>query len=63
MGVFDFDTDHLSSVGHSCRYLRPVTGASRDTSEGISCSICRNWNGSQCTRREYDRMLSRLELD
>lgn len=65
MARFEYDDsdDHLSSVAQSCRYLNAGKTKGISTSEGITCSICSNWNGSSCTRRAFDNVLNELELD
>lgn len=61
---YDDSDDHLSSVAQSCRYLNTGTRSKGiGASEGISCSICSNWDGNACARRAFDNVLNELELD
>lgn len=66
MARFQYDDSHdnLSSVAQSCRYLSAATKAKGvNATDGITCSICSNWDGNSCTRRAFDNVLSELGLD
>lgn len=60
----DYNEDNLATVAGNCRFLsykkpyRPEGAIS-----GISCSDCRNWNGRNCTSKQFDRIASELQLD
>jgi len=64
MDIYEYNEDNLSTVAGSCRYLsckqhhRSGTG-----SAGISCSICNNWNGRNCNRKQFDSIASELDID
>ena len=66
MARFEYDDtdDHLSSVAQSCKYMNAGTKARGITAtEGLTCSICSNWDGNACVRKAYDKVLNDLELD
>lgn len=58
--------DNDITVAQSCSNFRSAgTKASRygSVNEGISCSTCKNWNGSECLKNSYDNTASRLGID
>ena len=64
MDNYDYNEDHLSTVASNCRYLnykkekKPIGNTS-----SISCSDCRSWNGSGCSRKQFDSIYSEMQLD
>jgi hypothetical protein len=60
-----YDNEDLSMTAQSCKYMKPKSSASsaKMHHDGISCSICNNWDGSRCSRRVFDNMLSGPEID
>lgn len=55
---------HLDSVARSCKQLKSRSGSkAANAEEGISCSICSSWDGNGCTRKAYDFIRTKLELD
>jgi hypothetical protein len=62
---YDFYDEHLSPVAQSCRHLTAKSSAKSaiNTAEGISCGICSSWDGSHCTRKVFDNVLTKLEMD
>lgn len=63
MSIYDFDDLHMAA--QSCKHLKPKISAVDGNlqQDGISCTICSSWNGSRCSRRVLDNMLSGPELD
>lgn len=60
-----YDNDDLFMAAQSCKQMKPkssITGGSMRY-EGISCSMCGNWDGSRCNRRVLDNVLSGPELN
>lgn len=60
------DFDRELSVAQSCGSFRTVStpgGRAVGRNEGISCSACANWNGSECIKNAYDNVASRLGID
>ena len=61
----DYDNyDQLPAVGQSCRYFktdkRPVSRY-YSAQEGVSCSLCKNWDGASCVRNAFDSVITRLD--
>jgi len=64
MDIYDYNEDHISTVAENCRYLSCRQPRRSDAGRtGISCVLCNNWNGSDCTRKQFDRITSELQLD
>lgn len=64
MDIYDYNEDRLSTVAVNCRYMnckqlpRPA-----ESTSGVSCSDCRSWTGSSCSRRQFDSIATELQLD
>lgn len=64
MDGYDYEEDHLSTVAGNCRYLSyKQSSSSAQSASGVSCSGCRSWNGSGCSRKQFDSIASELQLD
>jgi hypothetical protein len=63
MDYYD-NEDWQPAVARSCKFLN--TGRTRGkmmeaASEGISCGICKSWDGTRCNRNVFDSVLSNLD--
>ena len=61
----DYDSyDQLPAVAQRCRYFRSDTNRKSryyGANEGVSCSLCRSWDGASCIRNGYNNIIDRLE--
>ena len=64
MDIYDYNEDHLSTVAGNCRYLsyKKMIRPAGSTLE-VSCSDCKSWNGSGCSRKQFYSIASELQLD
>ncbi|NJD04224.1 MAG: hypothetical protein FIA99_16895 [Ruminiclostridium sp.] len=60
MPFYEFGDDDMASAAQSCKLFSPKSssGAERSSFRGISCGICKSWNGSCCGKRALDNTLS-----
>jgi hypothetical protein len=64
MNIYDNNEDHLSTVAVNCRYLScKQLPRHAESASGVSCSDCRNWTGSGCSRKHFESIASELQLD
>ena len=64
--MIEYDEDKFIPVAQSCKSFRSgnsMNGRFENRSESISCNVCKNWNGSACTKNSFNNMLSEIELD
>lgn len=58
--------EHMIIAGQSCKFFKSVRSRERkfvDYSEGVSCRICDNWDGSKCVVDSFDSVLTGLGQD
>ena len=60
-----YSENQLEMVANNCNQFAPVNNlqASMSTSNNISCSVCRNWNGKRCTINAFDNVVANLNID
>jgi len=64
MDIYDCNEDHLSSVAENCRYHKYIQGKrSVPFQQEVSCSDCTYWNGRGCSKNQFDKIASELQLD
>lgn len=63
----DYASDeNMAVAAQSCRRFKSSNSLKRkfvDPSEGVSCRICDNWNGSKCIANSFDSVLTGLGRD
>ena len=63
--MMDYENDdRINDVAYSCRQFRSKglgSGSPGVASEGISCSVCKNWNGQKCVTSAYDSVIRSLD--
>lgn len=56
--------DRILAVAQSCRNFYSKSKASgrfTGSTDGVTCRICRNWDGRQCFANAFDNVLNRLD--
>lgn len=58
--------DQMTAVAQSCRHFNSggmINSKINTAAENISCSICKNWNGTKCTINVFDTVLTNLDQE
>ncbi len=63
MDIYDYNEDNLSTIARSCSHLSSRNSPGRSNSGDLSCSDCIHWNGSGCSRKHLEGIVSELHLD
>lgn len=58
--------DQLTAVAQSCSHFNSggmINSRLNAAAEGISCRICRNWNGQRCVINVFDNVLTSMDQE
>jgi len=58
--------EQMILAGQSCKFFKSVRSGGKkfvDYTEGVSCRICDNWNGSKCIVDSFNSVLTGLGQD
>ncbi|MDF2524776.1 MAG: hypothetical protein K0R31_2417 [Clostridiales bacterium] len=56
--------ERLPVVAQSCRDFRSDRRSGSmnyNVHEGVTCTVCKNWSGAKCVRKNYDSVITRLD--
>jgi hypothetical protein len=63
MSAYDCGDEEIPAVAGSCKYMKfrnPGSGA-HEAYGGVSCSMCTNWDGSECRKKVFDSLVSKID--